>query len=102
MPKSPVASAKPTSHARPVPCRRTIPEILSVMEVYVCAARRTGGGASGRRAGSAVMSAELRVPVGERGEVRRPRLRVELPEERVVPRLGLEDADAAPWVVQVA
>src|SRR5207244_4877801 len=91
---------KPTSQPREVRRRSTIALILSVMVAKVWPGSMTGGAAGGVRAGST--SGDLRVGVLHRREVGGARARIELGQEGVVPRLGLERRDAALGVVQVA
>src|SRR2546425_691067 len=51
---------------------------------------------------SATLFTELRVHVPDRGEIRRPRPRVELAEQRVIPRFSLQLGDTARRIVQIA
>src|SRR5262245_28997206 len=58
--------------------------------------------ASGSCGSCATSALELRVHVANRTQVGRAWTRVQLAEQRVVPRLGLQPGDAARRIVQIA
>src|SRR5262245_54502138 len=59
-------------------------------------------GSSSGCSASATLRPDLRIHVPDRRKVGRPRPRVQLADERVVARLGLQPRNAAPRIVQVA
>src|SRR5215210_4141653 len=100
---------KPAYHHVGVRRARTIELILSVTVPKVWPGAITGGvppprtatrGSSIGCSGSATLFTNFRVDVAQRGQVRRPRPRVQLAEQRVVALLGLQPGDAAARIVQ--
>src|SRR3990172_234978 len=100
--------AKPTSH--PVVTRRvrTMVLILSVTEAKVCPGSSTGvGGGLGayfdsRRSSATRLSFEPRARVPELGQVSGARAGIQLGQQPVITRLGLELRHAALRVIDVA
>src|SRR5262249_20937199 len=101
------ASAKPTYQPRGEGCRSTIALILSVTDANVCPGASTACPSSspGRSRGSDAM-VRLRLDLGVRvpqpRQVRRARAGVQLSQNPVVPRIGLELGDLALGVIDVA
>src|SRR5262249_5370003 len=99
----------PSHHPSGARLVRTIELILSVTEPNVWPGAITGGtpvptmasfGSSMGARLSAIL--QLGIHVSDRPQIRRPRARIELAEERVVADLGLQLRDAAVRVVQIA
>src|SRR5262245_11672833 len=101
------AAPKPTSQPSGVP-PRTIPLTLSVTEPRLWPGSMTGGKSrSMKLVGSvsrliALLAAKHRVGIAHRREVRRPRAGVQLAQQGVVARVGLQSGDLAVGVVEVA